>query len=289
MSPGLKIDKENLPDIFRYLDYRLYLKDLFYKLKKENPRFSYRTFARLAGSTSPNFFQLIQKRTLNIQSSNISALAGALGLSRKEEVFLENLAGFDQAKSHEEKDKYYQRILATKTYTSIKELDKKQYEYYSNWYNPVVRELLIHPDFKNHPKWMTERIFPKVSVPNIIKSIELLKSLNLIKFNEKSGKWVQVDTVISTPSEVLSLAVTNFHNKMIEMARQTIKNFGPKQRDIRSVTLGLSPAGYKEVKKRLESFWREILDFAETQKTPEHVYQLNMQLFPMTKQKGKSK
>jgi uncharacterized protein (TIGR02147 family) len=278
-----------IPSIFKYLSYRNFLEDAFSSLKNEKRNFSYRAFARLAGSTSPNYLQLITKRKLNISSTSIHRLSQNLGLSNREESFFENLVHFDHADTYEEKDKYYQRILHTKRYSSIKQLQKEQYEYFANWYNPVVRELIVHPDFNGDPAWIAQRIVPQVSTAKVKRSIRLLKSLKLIRFDKARNIWEQLNTAVSTPSEVASFAVAKFHESMIDIAKNSIQHYSSKQRDIRSVTLGLSKRGYQEIKKRTEAFWQEILDFASTQKVPESVFQLNMQLFPLVKMKKKDK
>ena len=72
------------PIIFNYLDYRHYLSDLFESAKQEKAGFSYRELARIAGSSSPNFLQLIINRKLNIQGDAVRALSEWIGLTNKE-------------------------------------------------------------------------------------------------------------------------------------------------------------------------------------------------------------
>jgi uncharacterized protein (TIGR02147 family) len=82
---------------------------------------------------------------------------------------------------------------------------------------------------------------------------------------------------------VLSLAVTTYHKHVIELSHDAIERFKPAERDIRSVTFGISKAGYEEIKKRQETFWKELLAYADTQTSVDRVYQMNMQLFPVSK------
>lgn len=274
------------PSIFSYIDYRQYLMDTFVFMKQEDPTLSYRSFGRMAGSTSPNFLQLVRDRKLNISNTQLATLARALELKPNEEAYFETIAAFDHAKTHEEKDKFFQRILRTREYGAVKQLDKEQYEYFSNWYIPVVRELVISNAFSGDPQWIAQRIVPAVSEAKVRKAIELLESLGLIARDPQSGRWVQTDRVISTPSEVLSLAITNYHRDVIALGREAVERFGPEQRDIRSVTLGLTPEGYAYVKERLERVWNELLSFAGSQTDPQSVYQVNMQFFPMSKEEG---
>ena len=114
------------------------------------------------------------------------------------------------------------------------------------------------------------------------------RGLGLVK-TASDGSMALVDKSISTPSEVLSMAVVTYHGDIITLGRESIERFAPSQRDIRSVTLGLSSKGTEVLKKRMEAFWKELLAFAESEKGTEKVMQVNMQLFPVALEKGKEK
>src|SRR5271157_1844675 len=116
------------PNIYTYLDYRHYLNDLFASLRDANQSFSFRAFAKMAGSSSPNFLQLIRDRKLNIRLSGIHALSQAVKLTIRERRFFEYLAAFDHAKTHDEKDRYFRSILQAREYREIRTLDREQYE-----------------------------------------------------------------------------------------------------------------------------------------------------------------
>lgn len=270
------------PDIFSYIDYRHYLNDLFVSLKADDHSFSYRQLAKAAGSSSPNFLQLIAGRKLNIQTSGVHALSSFLRLTAKERAYFENIVAFDHAKTHDEKDRYFRIILSAREYKEIRSLDKHQYELFSHWYMPVIRELCTSTAGKGNPEWIGSHIIPPVSAAKVRRGIAVLESLGLIQKGE-TGSWVQTDKVVSTPSEVLSVAIATYHKNIIAIARDAIERFNQSERDIRSLTAGVSQEGYAEIKKRLEAFWKELLAYAGSQKSAHRVYQLNMQLFPLSR------
>jgi uncharacterized protein (TIGR02147 family) len=274
------------PNIYTYLDYRHYLNDLFASLRDAKPSFSFRAFAKMAGSSSPNYLQLIRDRKLNIRLSGIHALSQAVKLTIRERRFFEYLAAFDHAKTHDEKDRYFRSILQAREYREIRTLDREQYELFSHWYIPVIRELITSPCCSGDPVRIGETIVPPVSPAKVRKAVRVLESLGLIRRNG-DGVWTQTDRVVSTPSEVLSFAVMTYHKNVIALGRDALDRFGPEERDVRSVTVGVSEGGYAEVKKRTEAFWKEILAFSATEKAADRVYQINLQLFPMSKSKAK--
>jgi uncharacterized protein (TIGR02147 family) len=269
------------PNIYTYLDYRHYLNDLFASLKGAEPSFSFRAFAKMAGSTSPNYLQLIRDRKLNIRPSGIHALSQAVKLTIRERRFFEYLVAFDHAKTHDEKDRYFRSILQAREYREIRTLDREQYELFSHWYIPVIRELITNPCCSGDPASIGGNIIPPVSAAKVKKAIGVLESLGLIRRNG-NGAWEQTDRVVSTPSEVLSVAVMTYHKNVIALAREALESFGPGERDVRSATIGVSTGGYTKIKKRMEAFWKELLVFAATEKAAGRVYQMNLQLFPVS-------
>jgi uncharacterized protein (TIGR02147 family) len=272
------------PNIFTYLDYRHYMVDLFTILKKDNSKFSYREFGRIAGSTSPNFLQYIRDRKLNISSAAVIALSQTLHFNKKEESYFETIVAFDHAKTHDEKDKHFQRILLTREYGHIKQLEKKQYDYLAHWYIPVIRELVVRDDYPFDPAWIAERIIPRISESKVRKGIKILESLGLIRMAQDGKRWIHTDRVISTPSEILSIAVVKHTKKIFILGTEAIERFPASERDLRGVTLGISNEYYVKLKQRMEAFWKEIMALAEKQDKVDRVYQINLQLFPMSRE-----
>ncbi len=269
--------------IFEFIDYRHFLAAVFDQFKSENPSFSFRSFARMAGSSSPNYLQLIKNRKLNISNSAIYALSIALKLSRTEEEYFEAIVNFDHARTNVEKDKFFKRILQSRQMTGkVQTLLKEQYEFFSHWYIPVIRELVVSDAYSGDPEWIAKKIVPPVSVAQVHKGIALLEKLGMIVPRGEGKPWLQQHSLVKTESEVVSLAVTQYHQNMIRLAGEAIERFDASSRDIRSVTIGISASGYVEIKKKLEQFWMELLHFAESQKEIDQVFQINMQMFPIS-------
>ncbi|MDB5051778.1 MAG: hypothetical protein JWO30_4849 [Fibrobacteres bacterium] len=273
------------PDIFTYLEYRVFLKDAFEAVKAGSPKLSYRTFAKKAGFSSPNFLQMVMQGKRNLSSTYAISAAKAFKLNRQETEFFQNLVGYDQAKSLDEKNLFYQKILKNKRYTTVKTLDKSQYEFFSHWYIPVVREMLTHKDFTGESAWIAERVYPRITAAQVDSAKDLLLKLGMIRQEAETGKWTLADAVISTESEATHLALRNYHMSAIQLAHDCLKVFSPTERDVRSVTIGLSESAFAELKARLETVWKEVLDFAGTQQQADAVYQVNLQLFPLTRER----
>lgn len=269
-------------NIYDYIDYRQYLVALYEYLHATDGSVSYRSFSRLAGSTSPNFLQLIRDRKLNIAPRSVSLLANTLKLNKKEEEYFEAIISFDHAKTHKEKDRYLRHVLQMRNNTATVELQKEQFDFVSRWYIPVVRELLICKEYTDDPQWIADRIVPRISLTQVKKAITLLENLGMITRNAAGQPWRQTSRTVSTPSEVLSVAATSYHLDAIGLGRDAIERFTAASRDIRAVTIGLPHSKIPEIKQRIEGFWNELLSFANDQHLVEEVVQVNIQMFPMS-------
>jgi len=71
----MKKKKSKKVNIFDYLNYRQFLKDIFAYKKKVNPRYSYRVFARQAGFSSPATLKYVIDGERNVSDKSLLKIA----------------------------------------------------------------------------------------------------------------------------------------------------------------------------------------------------------------------
>lgn len=270
--------------VFNYLDYRSYLKD-WYEAQRKGSHISLRLFSKKAGFTSPNYLKMVMDGDRNLTDESLDKFILALDLNKQEQEFFSNLVHFNQAKKHEEKDKYYQRILQSRKFHQLKPIEREQYEFYSSWYHPVVRELLTAGNHELSADEIAMRLFPAVTSQQVRKSIELLERMRFIA-RDKEGHWQQTTPVVTTGAESNALTLLNYHLNILDIAKEILNHIAPEQRDISALTLGLPAEKLPMLKKRLQEFRREILEMAATDSKTEKVVLLTMQMMPVTIDKG---
>lgn len=101
-----------MPDLFTYTEYRKFLSDAWSERKAEDPRFSHRFIAQKAGFTSSAFFSRILTGEASLSPSGALRLAEIFHLGSQETRYFELLVLLDQAKSHEEKMHFADRIAS---------------------------------------------------------------------------------------------------------------------------------------------------------------------------------
>lgn len=276
----------NRPSIYDYLDYRVFLKNMFLYKKETTASFSYRCFSRLAGFASPNFLKLVIDGQRNLTNTSIAKISKGFKLKKPEREFFENLVFMNQAADHSEQNHYYRKLISLRGQGNIKKLEKAQYEYFSKWYFPVIRELVMFGDRRQTPEQIAEKLTPSVKVKDVEIALKQLQRLELIRKDE-AGRWEQADTILSTGPEVKSLLITNFHREMIRLAEKSLTEYPAKERDITALTLSISQKRLAELKQKIAAFRKEILNEFTSDNISDQVIQINIQAFPLTKSKNK--
>jgi uncharacterized protein (TIGR02147 family) len=269
-------------DIYEYIDYRKLLNDLYHERRAENPHFSYRYIAQKVGFSSAGFFANIIQGKRNISPEIIFGFARAFKFKKPETEYFELLVHFDQAKNHEQKNYYFEKILSSKK-SKLKITERQQYEFYSKWYYTAVREILDIYKFNGEDyAALAKRVSPPITTVQAKKAIELLLKMGFIKKNSE-GYFEQVDPFISTGYEAQSVSITNFLMSTIDLAREAIDRYPRDKRSISAVSFSISENGYKAIDERLKTFRREILEIARADKNKDRIYHVNFQIFPLSR------
>jgi len=250
-------------------------------LKLQNKKFSLRYFSRVAGFKTHTFLKEVIEGKSNISADSVERFSSALKLNAQESDFFKNLVSFNQARTSEEKQIYARELLRSQAYRKIHPLKNSQLRYCTHWYYVVVREMVNLPTFKENPQWIAANTSPPISAKEAQDAIEELIKLGLLGRNE-NGKLIQTNTIIASADEVASTLVAQFHREFMKKASESIDRIARENRDISSVTFRVSSQTAKRIKEKIQNFRRELMEEASSDRNPEAIFQLNLQLFPVT-------
>jgi uncharacterized protein (TIGR02147 family) len=217
----------------------------------------------------------------NLTENSIPKFAAALGLAGAEADYFRNLVLFNQAETLEDKDKHFGILMELKSPHAHYLLEKAQYEYYRDWYNVAIREMLSFFPYDGNAAEMGKRLAPPVPPKEVKQAIRLLESLGLIARGE-DGIYRATSKFILTDPDVQSLLIPKFHQAMTRMAGEAIARFPKEERYFSSSTVSLSERTYREIIELIRATRKEVLRKVGEDTEPDRVYHLNMQLFPLT-------
>ena len=267
--------------IFEYIDYRRFLNDYYAYKKRTSHAFSYRYFSAKAGFASPVFLKLVVEGKRNLSRASIEKFCSALQLTKKECMYFKNLVLFDQAKTADEKQEHYAVLRSIENAVSEKSLEADQYDYFGNWYNVVIRELITLYNFRDNYQVLGHSVCPPVTAREAERSVELLKRLHLIK-KRSDGTYEQTDSAITTNGDIGLMAVRQFNREMVQLAVKSIDSLSREKRNISGVTIGVSPAMYEIICSEIMAFKDRVVSLVHRDEESSSVYQLNVQFFPVS-------
>jgi uncharacterized protein (TIGR02147 family) len=158
---------------------------------------------------------------------------------------------------------------------------KDQKELLRKWYYLAVLDLTTCLDFQPHPGWISERL--AITSAQAQNAILALFRLGLVV--SKDGTWRKASNHIHVPEGISSASIRQFHAQMITLARKQLTLRAPAEfarRSITSATLAVDPRKYQQAEQAVQRFQEEISGLLTTGDCTE-VYQLNVQLFPLTR------
>lgn len=271
------------PDIFEFLDFRLFLAEYYRLAKEQLPHFSYRWFSKRAGFASPNFLKLVIDGDRNLSADSTERVATAVGLTAAEANFFAHLVALGQGATSEEKNAAWERIAATRRFKRARRLESDWFDYLSRWYHPAIREMTARPDFREEPAWIASQLIPAISPAQAAEALQKLLQLGLV-VRDADGRLVRSDVTMTTGHEVRSLALGNYHRQMLQRAADAIETVPSDQRDMGALTVSIPASLVPELKERLQAFRERLLDLCDgADSPPDVVYQVNLQLFPLTR------
>jgi uncharacterized protein (TIGR02147 family) len=271
-----------LPNLYQYSDYRQFLRDCYASNKALHRSFSYRYLAQRAGVNSSAFFKYIMEGTRNLSKGTLLKTCQALGLKDRDAEYFENLVFFNQAKTVKEKNLYFDRLTRLRGAIDAKRLNPDQHAFYEQWYHSAIRELLGFAPRKGDPETLASLLSPSITPRQARESVELLRGLGLIR-KDAQGHWSAVDPVITSGDPMASQTLVNFQLKMLDLVREAYDRWKPEERMMASTTFSISPEMLELFRKKIRQLRAELLDLARNDERPDRVFQLTMNLFPLSK------
>ena len=284
-SPKKENPVKQTLNVFGYTDFRTYLRDYYEFRKNSQKGYSYRAFSKAAGFSSPNFLKLIIDGARNVSNETIEKILRATHLTGAMADYFRALANFNQAKTDEQKEKYFHKMQALMPNAKKRNLDQNAMTYLSHWIFPLIREMVDLPDFRDDPYWIARRISRPVSTQEIVDTLNFLKSNDFIS-KDANGKWSAVDNFVISSDEIRNLAIRNYHRQMLACAEDALQRLELDQREFGALTFQLPPSAVAELKLKLKKFRDEIHEWTasvSSSTTPDRVVQLNFQMYELTK------
>lgn len=268
-------------NIYNFSDYREFLKDRYKQLKETDPLFSFRHFSKQAGFGSPNYLKLVMDGKRNLSTEAIGKFAKGLRLDSHESEFFRYMVECNQCESAPKKTVYEAKLLYLRELFKVKTLIPELYDYYHEWYHSAIREMAKKSKLKNDPGHIAQSLVPNITEAEAKASISLLQSLKFITITGEG--WIEsVTSTGEDNSETAAMSQKIHYEQMAELAAQSLYTQGPDTQEFESVTVSLPKEKVNELKLKIQALIQTAAK-ENSQNPGDAVYQLNVQLFAITK------
>lgn len=273
-----------LPSVFDYRDYRTFLGDWLAFKKRVQPTYSRAIFAKKSGLASHTLLGMVIRGERNLTHKTVRAFARALELTGNQVQFFEALVLFNQADNPVDQT-YYLGLLtqaapAGEGKESLRRLNDYS-EYLSHWSHHVIRELVVMPQFRPDPVWISKKLQRRVTPQQAETAWQRLVNLGFVA--EKDGRWVMTSSKLITEPHRPSLLVQEFHETYLQHAAESIRKQPMNEREFGWVTFALPANEVEVIKEKVRAFWKELLEKFPASPAPrEHVVVVSVQAMQVT-------
>jgi uncharacterized protein (TIGR02147 family) len=268
-----------MKSVKQYFEYRDFLKDFFEDRKRETSFFSYRYMGMRVFIDASHLVKIFQKQR-HIGNKSIEVLINFCNLKGTDAEYFAALVHFNKSKSDRDCKLYYEKLLALKGINAHK-IEKDQYEFYTKWYYSAIFTLLDFYPFKGNYKELAAKLSPPITEGNARRAIALLKKHGMIK-RKPDRTYCLTNKIITCGEECGSIAVKAFQEETIRLAGESFHRHPKEKRNISTVTITISEKNLGRINDTIRAFRETLLKYAHEETRPDRVYQLNIQLFPLT-------
>ncbi len=260
-----QVETANYDPVSECLDARSLLRLELQKRLATRPRYSLRAFAK-ALKVSPATLSLILSGKLEVSDYVKNKTIDALNLTEKQIQFLLNSP---KASKVQKKDRSH-----------VQEMTWDIFSVLSEWYHFAILSLLELKDSTLDPDWITKKLgIPKIEATA---AVARLKRLGLV--TEVNGRWTQSQGHLRVPPTLSTSASKKFQRQLLMKAIDSLDTDPADVRDITSMTFAMDPKLITHASNQITEFRRSLTSNLEAKSQPTSVYNLTIQLYPVTKE-----
>jgi uncharacterized protein (TIGR02147 family) len=267
--------------LFTYLDYRDFIRDYYEDHKRQFGWFSYRYIALHTG-IDVSFLSKVIKKRLHLASRSIGPMMRFLCLQDSEAEYFEALVRFNKASKAAEAQRCFEKLIALRP-PSANPLDRSRDGFRFSWHSIAIYELLSFFPYRDaDAPALAQALIPPISIAACRQAITFLETLQLIR-KEPDGFYRHVKTATAAGEHQRAAGIPSVQKEVLQRGLEALGSIAVEQRDISTLTLSLSRKSVDLLKARLREISQEFMQIARGSVTPTEVYQVNLELFALTR------
>lgn len=293
-SPKGKTKVENgmdtgAPTLGTYTDFRQFLKDVYqYRRKTESTgmrQYSYSAFSAAADIKSPNYLKLIIEGRRNLSDDMIVRFAKALRLHKSEAEEFRALVHYGQETEPIQRNQYLKELadLRARRAFASGEINQVAWDKVPGWMGWVLYAMSEQYGVSFDPDELYRLVRAKTSPEDISGELKRLMDNGDLKL--QGGQVVKGRDLIESPQELPVEMIRKLQAELIYLGIESLFKDSPKDREFGALTMAMTQQEFEQVRFELRQLRKRIqkdLMVKRQSSKGERVYQINIQLFPIT-------
>lgn len=292
-SKGKEISMGSIvpPVLSDYMSYRQFLAD-FYLFKRKASKgslraYTYAVFSAAANIKSPNYLKMIIEGKRNLSDDMIGKFGKALGFMKDQTEEFRLLVQFTQAMDPAERNMYLKKLSEHRVAGKLKsgEIDRKTWEKVPNWVAWIVYAMIDQEGVSFDTATLKNLLRGKASEDEIDNALSTLISSGDLRRDEVTGELKKARNLTDSPEEIPVALVRKLQSQLMYLGLESLYQDQPTDREFGTLTLSLTKTEFEEIKFKLRQMRKALHkdnSIARMKDKGERVYQLNIQLFPVT-------
>lgn len=268
--------------LFEYFDYQKYLADFYEEKKVGNHCISYRYLGNKL-NLDPGFLLKVIQGKHHLADKSVPHLCTFFKFSPREAEYFGMLVHYNKAKAAPDIKLYFEKLTALRD-SRARPLQEFQYAFYQKWHHSAIHALLSIYEFKGSFKELAAQLSPPITAEQARESIGLLQKLKMVH-RDDAGVYRPADAFVTSGEKWQSGAVQHFQKETIQLSAEALDRHAKEIRDISTVTAAISSKDLPEIRERIRQLRQSILTL-QNDNEPDTVYQINIQVIPVTKNIG---
>ena len=296
-------EKPAAPALGLYTDFRQFLKDVYeYRRQTESTglrAYSYSAFSAAADIKSPNYLKLIIEGRRNLSDDMIVRFARALRIAKHENEEFRALVRYGQATEPIERNQFLKELadIRARRAFATGEISPQAWEKVPSWMGWVLYAMTDQKGVSFDADELYRLMRAKTSPEDVrlemkrlmangdLKQVVAGEALEGAAVSESVKSVVKGRDIIDSPQELPVEMIRKLQAELIYLGIESLFRDSPKEREFGAMTIAMTQPEFEQVRFELRQTRKRIqkdLKMKREAGPGERVYQMNIQLFPVT-------
>ncbi len=267
-------------DIFNYSDYRLFLVDHYEAEKKRFAGFSYNIWAKKLDLKNNTSIIKVIKGQRNAGPEMIEKFNDYFRFTIKEKEYFAGLIELDKETNSKLQVLIKRDLQKLNHKNKVTFINEDEFSVISSVWCFALRSIARLNALTDDIPKLSKMFHFKVSNKKLSQSFDALLRSNLLEKNDAGYTCLKMS--LNTADDIASEALKQFHEEVLDVAKDSLRTVEPQLREISGLTLTFDIEKLDEAKAMIRDFQDQFAALYGKSDKANHVYQMQMQFFPLT-------